>query len=252
MEKFPGMLIGTRAEMSESVEEFLDFYFQSPIEKNQGGMGFNHSWALWYSLRRLQPDVVVESGVWHGHSTYIIEKAVPNAELLCFDLSFNNLIYSSNSAKYYETDITNFDWQVYRDKNVCAFFDDHQSHYKRVMQSYFYGFKWLIFDDNYPEGEGDLYSLRHIFAEVGSSSLQKSKKHIGSKREQRLRRKLESLLWSVQYNQDLLRSANQFDSKNLEKVIKYQIEMPPVYMGKITQFGAEYEGHYAGGESVIE
>ena len=68
-------------DMQNSVSEFLDVYNSRPIKENAGGMGVNHSWALWYVLRHVNPSVVVESGVWKGHSTWLIHTALPNAKI---------------------------------------------------------------------------------------------------------------------------------------------------------------------------
>jgi len=48
------------------VEEFTDIYLSKPIKNNQGGMGFNHSFALFCILREENPSFVVESGVFKG------------------------------------------------------------------------------------------------------------------------------------------------------------------------------------------
>ena len=51
------------------LEEFVSIYLDSPIENNDGGMGFNHSYFTYYVLKEINPKLVVESGVWKGHST---------------------------------------------------------------------------------------------------------------------------------------------------------------------------------------
>ena len=66
----------------ESLPEFIEVYRRRPIRDNAGGMGLNHSFATWFILRQMQPRLVVESGVWRGHSTWLIEQAAPDAEIV--------------------------------------------------------------------------------------------------------------------------------------------------------------------------
>ena len=54
------------------IDDFLRIYASKPIKQNLGGMWINHSFALYSVLRAIEPKLVVESGVWKGHSTYII------------------------------------------------------------------------------------------------------------------------------------------------------------------------------------
>lgn len=43
------------------------------------------------------------------------------------------------------------------------FFDDHQDAYQRLQQYFWWGYRRLIFEDNYPVGFGDCYSLKQGF-----------------------------------------------------------------------------------------
>ena len=90
-------------DMQNSVSEFLDVYNSRPIKENAGGMGVNHSWALWYVLRQVNPSVVVESGVWKGHSTWLIHTALPNAKIYSFDVSGKSL----EKNKFKKSDLVN-------------------------------------------------------------------------------------------------------------------------------------------------
>ena len=86
--------------MRESLEEFSRLYDERPIKSNRFGTQSPHLFALWCLLKKLKPTHVVESGVWRGQSTWLIEKARPEAALFCIDLNFNSLAYRSKTAMY--------------------------------------------------------------------------------------------------------------------------------------------------------
>jgi len=73
------------SDLEKDLDKFCEIYASRPIQDNTGGMGFNHSFALWKMLRVLNPDLVIESGIWKGHSTWLIETTLPNAKIISFD-----------------------------------------------------------------------------------------------------------------------------------------------------------------------
>jgi hypothetical protein len=113
----------------------------------------------------MQPSIIIESGVFKGQGTWAFEQAAPNAKIICLDPFLKDYQgYRSNTATYYENDFSNLDWSQIKDKsNVLCFFDDHQNAIARVVQCLAAGFKFLMFEDNYPEGQGDCLSLKKIF-----------------------------------------------------------------------------------------
>ena len=138
------------------LEEFVDVFIKSPIVENSGGMGFNHSYFTYYVMKELTPQLVVESGVWKGHSTYIIESASPNSNIVSLYIDLSRNIYKSKNSKYFETDFNNIDWSSIDgvDDSVC-FFDDHKNSLDRLKEMKWWGFKRAIFEDNFPTSEGD-------------------------------------------------------------------------------------------------
>ena len=166
----PVMTIGsppwTRVQISEKIDEFAEIYADRPVEDNRGGMKAPHMFALWFMVERLSPDLIVESGVWKGQSTWLLEKACPRATLVSIDLDLGNREYVSSRAIYDDRDFSEHDWSGITDRSL-VFFDDHQNAYKRVQQCKWFGFKHMIFEDNYPPAHGDCYSLKKAFAEAG-------------------------------------------------------------------------------------
>lgn len=235
----------SRNALIASIPEFMDLYAKRPIKVNKFGMGLNHSWALWYLVSKLRPNIVVESGVWRGNSTWIIENASPESQIFSFDVDLSNLVYKSSRAHYIERDFTQFDWSQIDTHNGLCFFDDHQNALQRIISANWLGFAHVIIEDNYPVGEGDCYSLKQIFAGSGAPSLQMSKSYLGSPGIRIKRRLKEKFLWTLGTRQDMLISPNTWDGNNLQRRVDTYFEMPPVNLDSISIWGTPYSGHYA-------
>ena len=174
-EKNPFIL--ERKELIESFKEFLEIYQKRPIKNNYGGMRLSHCFAFYIFLKKINPSLIVESGVFKGQGTWLIENICPNAEIICIDIYPHKRIYSSKKAKYYSKDFNYLDWTNIPD-NSLAFFDDHQNAVDRLIYAKWCGFKHLIFEDNYADSveHGDVYSLKRAFSNSGfTNSYHKTK-----------------------------------------------------------------------------
>lgn len=226
------------------LEEFLDIY-DNKIFTNLGGMRFNHAFALFSYLRLKQPENIIECGVYKGFSTWVIENAIPNANIHCVDIKLKNLEYRSKNATYYETDFFGVDWSDINKKNTVCFFDDHQSHLKRILQTYWWGFKEIIFEDNFLDNEGDFYSLNQIFSTNGHSEFQLSKEFNKRSIKNKIYNKLELFFLEKNYwNQHLIQHPNQIDSKIIHNNIKKYFFIPPVYFVGDRELKVEQIYHY--------
>src|SRR5262245_27643486 len=156
-------------DIEASLDEFLVLYARRPIRDNQGGMKAPHMFAVWFMVRKLKPDLIVESGVWKGQGTWLLEQASAGAELFSIDIDLTRREYISERAIYFDRDFSMQDWSRASDRSL-AFFDDHQSAYDRLQQCKWFGFKNVIFEDNYPPGRGDCYTLKQAFAGAGFGS----------------------------------------------------------------------------------
>lgn len=241
----------SRDDMRSSVAEFLPIYAARPIKVNEGGMGLNHSWATWFLLRTLQPRLVVESGVYRGHSTWLIEQAVPSATVYSLDPDLTNRMYISPRAHYSNTDFSEFDWSTVDTSDAFCFFDDHQNAYKRLVHMSWFGFHRAIFEDNWPVGEGDSYSLRHVRAGAGAPSMQMSRSWTESAWSRFKRRRLERRLWTFGHRQELLVTPNAADRANLERRLVTYFEMPPVQRPAQTMWNTPWTGAYEGPEPLL-
>ncbi len=228
-----GELNWTYDELRKSIPEFVDLYEKRPIKNNLGGMRSPHMFATWFMLKKLAPENVVESGVWRGQGTWLIEKALPEANIFSIDLDLSRRSYVSDKVQYFSKDFSEIDWSIIRDKNnTILFFDDHVNPLYRIKQAQQNGFKQLIFEDNYPIKHGDCYSLKKAFQHAGFSPIS-----------------LRHYLSIVKNN--LIRSqkiktipANSEDSKYLKSVLEIYYEFPPVFKKETTRWNDAWEDNF--------
>jgi hypothetical protein len=236
----------------DAIPAFLDLYRLRPVSDNRGGMGFNHSFATWFILRELQPSLVVESGVWKGHSTWLIEQACPGAMIVCLDLDFGRVQFRSAKADYYSCDFAEMDWSGFDLSRAIGFFDDHQNAYSRLKDLWWAGFRHAIFEDNYPSGEGDCYSLKKAIGGHGHPRPQMSKayqpKGWFSKKRQNRR---DSLIASIGPRQQVVVPPNTADFGNFKRRLDSYLEFPPVLLGPRTSWGSDWNGAYATVEPLL-
>ena len=150
------------------IEEFMELYDTRPIKNNNYGMSSTHLFWTWYVVKKLQPDNIIESGVWKGQGTWLFRQTLPKVNLYCIDPILENREYIDEYATYFKEDFSLIDWSVYLNngKTLC-FFDDHQNAYMRLQQMKWMRLRHAMFEDNYPIKQGDCYSLKKVFAETG-------------------------------------------------------------------------------------
>ena len=91
-------------ELYKFLEEFDKLYKKRPIKNNIGGMQYPHMFAVYCILKKIKPSFVIESGIFKGQSTWLIEKILPKVKILSIDIDMSNLIYKSKKAKYSTVD----------------------------------------------------------------------------------------------------------------------------------------------------
>ncbi|MQM02902.1 hypothetical protein Taro_035670 [Colocasia esculenta] len=169
----------TRKDLLRGLEEFVPIYEARPIKNNKFGMGFDHSFGLWFTTRWLKPELMIESGAFKGHSTWVLRQAIPDTRIISLTprhpekyLNKGPAYVDGNCTYFAGKDFIDFgsvDWRAIMQKHgvsdlsrVLVFFDDHQNELKRLKQALKAGFQHLVFEDNYDTGTGDHYSLRQI------------------------------------------------------------------------------------------
>ncbi|KAK9923406.1 hypothetical protein M0R45_031828 [Rubus argutus] len=169
----------TSKDLIKALEVFVPIYETRPIINNMYGMGFDHSFGLWFITQWLKPDLMIESGAFKGHSTWVLRQAMPDKPIVSLSprhpekyLKKGPAYVDGNCTYFAGKDFVDFgsvDWAKVMKKHgitdlsrVIIFFDDHQNELKRIKQALKAGFRHLIFEDNYDTGTGDHYSLRQI------------------------------------------------------------------------------------------
>ena len=234
-----------REEIAGKVEEFLDLYKLRPIKDNNGGMKAPHMFAVWFMLKKLNPDIVVESGVWKGQSTWLLRQACPNAKIISIDLNLEVREYVDDTVTYSDKDFSEHDWSAITENSV-VFFDDHQNAYKRIQQCKWFGFKHIIFEDNYPPSQGDCYSLKKAFAHAGFEPINSI---TATNEKSFFKRKFLKLVETVgitpitltpQY-ESIKVLPNSHDAKMIKKNIEIYYEFPPVIKTEKTRWGDDWD-----------
>lgn len=149
----------------KDLEEFAQLYAQRPIKENSGGMKSVGMFWVWFTTKMLQPDLIIESGIWHGQSTWLLEQAAPRANIISIDINLDRLKYKSHNVTYTTTDFSQLNVGDITDLNTLCFFDDHQDAYARLHQAHHKGFKHILFDDNYPVSAGGHQTLAHCLVD---------------------------------------------------------------------------------------
>jgi len=245
-----------REELIDNFKKFLEIYQKRPIKNNYGGMRLAHCFAFYIFLKKIKPPLIVESGVFKGQGTWLIENICPDAEIICIDIYPHKRVYTSKKAKYYSKDFKYLDWSNIPE-NSLAFFDDHQNSVDRLIYAKWCGFKHLIFEDNMSaEMGGDTYSLKKAFSNSGFAityaknklfkdyfrKLFTSFKMETKKLSYGLAPKLAQKLFnSPYYYYDLNKFKdvipNDVDGKLIDKNIEVYCEFPPI----IKDMNAKYE-----------
>lgn len=116
---------------------------------NFGGSGFHNTFWIFLVCRLIDPKLVIESGVWKGHTSWLLDTINPHAAVHGFDIDISRLEYRGN------VDFHQHDWSTYRfddldPERALIFFDCHINHAQRILEAKEKGFKHILFDDNPP------------------------------------------------------------------------------------------------------
>ena len=222
----------SREDMKGDLQEFSLLYDERPIKDNSGGMLSPHMFSIWFALRALQPKVVIESGVWLGQGTWLFEKACPEAQLYCIEPDLQRVEYRSRRAEYLTADFATIDWSHLPKNETVAFFDDHQNAYERIKTARWFGFKHVIFEDNYPRLHGDCYSLKKVLMHSGFTFHPREPRSIRAK----LKQKAQTLLVGTKYDHREIHP-NDIDAMYLRQNVEVYYEFPPIFKAEQTRWG---------------
>jgi len=218
-------------EILKEIQIFKDLYKHRPIKENIHGMRFQHMFATYFILKKLNPSFIIESGVFKGQSTWLIENTLPNSEILSIDIDLSQREYISKKAKYSDIDFKNQNFSNIP-KDTLVFLDDHVNHYERLQQAKFFNIKDIILEDNYPIKKGDFYTINHAFNNKGFNhnytKLSLSKTFLIFFNEFLKKFFLREYIFKLEKIKFRIRDypPNENDFKNIEKNIKTYFEFP--------------------------
>ena len=122
-----GGWIDSSGRLQDDIAEFLELYERRPIRHNEGGVQEVGAFTLWYFLKRIEPELVIESGVWKGQTTWLIEQTLPDSRLICFDPNRRMRVYQSDAAEYPHGDFAGYRRPPLDSDRALVFFDDHRT-----------------------------------------------------------------------------------------------------------------------------
>ena len=142
------------------VRPFLDIFARRPYPKDwlREDTGLVSGFLLWCIVRALAPAHIIESGFRHGLGTWLLRQAAPTAQLILLDPYPPSKYVDDHADTRYIfgnpifQDFNEIDWDCLNlDKErTLVFFDDHQAHYRRLLEAFARGFRHVYLDDNYP------------------------------------------------------------------------------------------------------
>lgn len=156
-------------DIDNEIINFNILYKNRPIFDNLGGMKAPHMFWVYFILKKINPSIIIESGIFKGQSTWLIETLCPNSKIISIDPDLSKREFISQKVDYRTKDFLEHDWleELGEEgcKNSLAFIDDHQNNYLRLKHAYNNKISHIIFEDNYPTTHGDVLSLKKILSD---------------------------------------------------------------------------------------
>jgi hypothetical protein len=150
----------TENDIRASAREFLKAYESRPETQAGSGILSPDAFALWFLIREIKPQSILESGVDKGLSTWILEQGAPKGTLFCLCPDPGRREYISERALYSDEDFLDFNpaAQGLDPAALTVLFNDHRDAFPRIERCSRLGIKRMLFHGNYPEYLGK----RHI------------------------------------------------------------------------------------------
>jgi hypothetical protein len=145
--------IGLKA--AATMNDLNDYFHAMAHNRAFGIPGTTHgNGTLWLFMlaRELQPNVIVESGVYHGSSLFTFKNAAPQAKIFAFDVNFSTSLSRLDGVDYRQHDWGTDSVRAESASDLC-FFDDHINNCMRARQAHERGFRHIVVDDAPDIGE---------------------------------------------------------------------------------------------------
>lgn len=137
-------------DIEREVANFYHEYLKMPFRGQSGGSRFNNQ--LWLTLiaKSRRPSVIIDSGTYTGASAWALQRGAPDAVLYSCDINLRNLRWRSPQVRYIGHDWTDLDLSLHNTLDGMAYFDDHIDQARRLLEAAECGFRFAIFDDDFP------------------------------------------------------------------------------------------------------
>lgn len=230
-------------DLESFLNEFKTIYEKRPIKNNRGGMLSTHMFYVWLTAKLLNPKLIVDSGTYKGQSAWLLREACPKAKIISFDPLSQSREISCKDVEYISSDFSEYDWsEIPNDSDdSLVLFDDHQNSYTRLQQCKWFGFKNIIFEDNYPVSQGDCYSLKKI---IGCSGFRPELLKEDSKLKSFLKKVFNIIYKKITKSpsqmiqfQSIAVKPNKYDKYFLDSNLDFYFEYPPLYKPPTTRWG---------------
>ena len=136
--------------MREWIAEYFDLIPGCPVRQFLGGGGWNAGLHLFCIARAIEPSTIIESGTFKGFSSWVFRQASPQSEIHCFDVDLSKRQWRAPSIVYHEYDWSDATIAMNEPKRAFAYFDDHVSQARRIIEAARLGITLVGFDDNLP------------------------------------------------------------------------------------------------------
>lgn len=216
---------------------FAETFANRPGDRiNKHGASFFHYFALWCTVKALNPKVIVESGINKGIGSWFLRQAAGHDVDMIFISPGDPSEYrdeSERSTYFTEAEFKDFSQLQWDDilpdpqtrEETFIFFDDHQSGVRRVHEARELGFKHVMIDDNYLPGVGDNFSPKMVCRPSLYNMLGVEMKYLDNFG------KVKQEMTAV----DFIEMQTKFD-----KAVEVYAEFPPVWAGP-TRFNMKHE-----------
>ncbi len=141
---------GTTFHPTNLVNDFFDVYTKRSLTDNTHGSGFHNAFWIYLFARVFDPELIVESGVWKAHTTWLLEQACPSSVIFGFDRSLKKVEYKNLNATLIEMDWSTYQFPEFNPDKAFVFFDCHVNNAQRLLEAKEKGFKHILIDDNPP------------------------------------------------------------------------------------------------------
>ncbi len=156
---------------NQDLDYFMKNIYDAKFSRNFGGMRSPDMFTLFLILKKINPKIVIESGVHNGWSTLLIRKTLgEHVKIISLDpnnISKDGFVDKNINTLYYIgenfIDFSDLDINKFNSDDIFCFFDDHINAFNRLKQCMNKNIKHILFNDNYPINIGAFYTLEHYF-----------------------------------------------------------------------------------------